>query len=392
MTASAKTVTVDLAQRAYDVVVGPGVLTSIGERVRRLLPHVRRALIVADDNVPHHFATFATNSLEAESIDATTFPAHASEKRKSLRTVEAILNDAALRRLERTDVIVALGGGVIGDLAGFAAATFKRGVAVVQCPTTLLAMVDASVGGKTGVNLLVPDAEGRPTLLKNMAGAFWQPSLVLADLDTLKSLPMREFRAGLAECIKHSLLAGKSDPDLASFTQDRLASVLDLDTVALAELIRRNVAVKAGIVVADEREEAASADGGRAVLNLGHTFAHAIEGVHTAHPSGQPELAPLLHGEAVALGLVAAARMSEALDFFSGPTADTVEQLVADAGLPIRCAGIPDNETILRTMRHDKKARSGEVRFIVPVAHGECRVIADPPTGAVIAGLNAIRA
>ena len=387
-----RTVTVSLADRAYDVVIGTGLLHGIGERVRALVPGVRRALIVVDSHLPPHHGKVAERALEGEGIDATSVMIHSSEKHKNLQTFADILNTCASRRLERTDVIVALGGGVVGDVAGFAAACYRRGLPIVQCPTTLLAMVDASVGGKTGVNLIVPDPEHGPTLVKNMAGAFWQPRLVLADIDTLASLPQRQYRSGLAECIKHALLSGSVDADLLAFTEASLADALAVRPEVVGQLVARNVAVKARVVEGDEREEASDSEGGRAVLNLGHTFAHAVETCPSAYPDGRPEDSPLLHGEAVGLGLIAASRMSEAMDFFNGPTAENVERIVAEAGLPTRCAGVPDAESLLRTMRHDKKARAGSMRFIVPVAHGECRVIADPPDYAIRAGLTAIRA
>jgi 3-dehydroquinate synthetase len=291
---------------------------------------------------------------------------------------------------------------VVGDLAGFAAASYRRGVPVIQCPTTLLAMVDASVGGKTGVNLDLGTAEA-PDLKKNAVGAFHQPSLVLVDTDSLGSLAPRHLRAGLAECIKHGLIAADAgDPGLLEWTGANLERLLGLDQGLVTELVTRNVAVKARIVVGDEREEASS--GGRALLNLGHTFGHAIETLarlsfegpgrvyrEGTGPGGDRRATLLLHGEAVGLGLVAAATCSAKLGLCPMGLVEQVRDLLTRAGLPTTVVGLPSDEAIITLMGHDKKAMGGVMRLVLPVGGGRAKVVANPALGAVVAGLAAIR-
>ncbi len=278
---------------------------------------------------------------------------------------------------------------MVGDLAGFAAATYRRGVPVIQCPTTLLAMVDASVGGKTGVNLDLGTSEA-PDLKKNAVGAFHQPSLVLADTDSLGSLAPRHLRAGLAECIKHGMIAADAgDPGLLAWIGKNLNGLLGLDRALVTELVTRNVAVKARIVAGDEREENSS--GGRAILNLGHTFGHAIETLPGLSPDRNMANAPLLHGEAVALGLVAAAACSAKLGLCPLGLLDQVGDLLTRAGLPTKVAGLPSDEAIITLMGHDKKAMGGAMRLVLPVGGGRAMVVANPAREGVAAGLAAIR-
>jgi 3-dehydroquinate synthetase len=225
-----------------------------------------------------------------------------------------MLGDLALAELERSDLVVAMGGGILGDVAGFAAGLHRRGVRIVQCPTTLLAMVDASVGGKTGVNLRA-GIDGSPVLLKNAVGVFHQPSLVVADVDALASLEPRELRCGLAECIKHAAISGGSGQDLLSLAglTDAMPRLLLGDAEVLASLVEQNVGLKARVVAGDERELAIGSTPGRRALNLGHTFAHAIEGCEgTRVEVGGSNQHPK-HGEAVGIGLIAAARLAELL-------------------------------------------------------------------------------
>ncbi|MEC9372216.1 MAG: 3-dehydroquinate synthase family protein, partial [Planctomycetota bacterium] len=318
----------------------------------------------------------------------------ATERRKSLATAEHLLRCVAETRHERRDPIVALGGGVVGDVAGFVAATYQRGCPVVQCPTTLLSMVDASVGGKTGVNLEVEKAHRRGgTLLKNFVGAFWQPSLVLADVRSLQSLDARHVRCGIAECIKHGMIArgvGATE-DLFEWTASMLPSIVEQDEDVLVDLVARNVAVKARVVVGDEREEAASSAGGRALLNLGHTFGHAIEPLAGLSPTGKETDAPLLHGEAVGLGLVAASACAAELGMVEGEYAELVRATVEAAGLPVRVKGLPSDEDLIAAMGHDKKVRGGKLRLVLPCGDGEARVVDDPDERAVRAGIGAIR-
>src|ERR1043165_4531546 len=334
--AATTTVPVRLGPRSYEVSIGRGVLGSVGDVLTRVVESVpRRAVLVCDCGVPSPVSAAAETSLIARSIAPLRFPFAPGEDRKTLESLGGLLAFMAEHRLERTDAVIALGGGIVGDLAGFAAATYRRGIPFVQCPTTLLAMVDASVGGKTAVNLLAADG----ALLKNAAGAFHQPRAVLVDLETLLSLPDRTYRAGLAECVKHSMIAGDfNDAALADWTEANRQPILARDPGALATLIARNVAIKAAVVERDEREEAA--DAGRALLNLGHTFAHAIETIRTLSPDGDPGHAPLHHGEAVALGLIAAARAAEIATNGSPTLTAQTKRTLAAFGLPTSIAGL----------------------------------------------------
>jgi 3-dehydroquinate synthase len=291
-------------------------------------------------------------------------------------------------RHERTQPLVALGGGLVGDLAGFTAATYRRGVPLIQCPTTLLAMADASIGGKTGVNI---DLGGEGGLKKNMAGAFHQPALVLIDPDLLRSLAPRQFRAGLAECVKHGLIgAAAGDPGLFRWTAEHLVGLLALDPPCVAELVARNIAVKAAIASPDEREE--RPDGGRILLNLGHTFAHAIETLPHLTPDGDPTKAPLLHGEAVALGLVAAAETARELDLCGAAEVDQLLSVLSRSGLPVEINGLPPAARLIELMGFDKKVASGRLRLVLPTGTGHATVVSNPPIAAINAGLEAIRA
>ncbi len=372
--------------RSYDVLIGRRLLGELGPRVAALTPG-RRACVIADDGLPPTIRDTALNSLRSAGFDVAAQSLHASESNKTLDTVSRVLHTIGGTRHERRDPIIALGGGVVGDITGFVAATWRRGVPVIQCPTTLLSMVDASVGGKTGVNI----ASGS-SLRKNMVGAFWQPSLVLADIVTLASLPERHLRSGLAECLKHGLISNATDPDLFAWTNSVLVKCRMGDTALLGELVARNVRVKASFVQSDEREEKPSAEGGRALLNLGHTFAHAIETIEHLSPDGTPENSPLQHGEAVALGLVAAAATSHSLGHLSETDRDAVRVAVERLGLESRLVGLPPDQRLLDSMSHDKKAQGGRLRLVLPVSLGRSIVVDDPDIAAVRAGLAAIRA
>ncbi|TVQ31913.1 MAG: 3-dehydroquinate synthase [Phycisphaeraceae bacterium] len=378
------------ADRSYDVAIGADLLSTLGPRLEALFAArpPRRVFVAHDDQLPFGLVETATESLRQAGFEVASETIRASEENKTLETLQRLLIALAESRHERTEPVVALGGGVTGDVAGFAAASYRRGVPVVQCPTTLLSMVDASVGGKTGVNL--PTASG---LKKNLVGSFWQPALVLIDIHALRSLPDRHFRAGLAECIKHGLIARSVgvETDLLDWTGANMAAIVARDESILPELIRRNVAVKAHVVNGDEREEAPSAAGGRALLNLGHTFAHAIETIPGLSPDGDASHAPLLHGEAVALGLVAAAAASARLGELDPSHIDAVRAILTQAGLPIAISDLPDAERIIEAMSHDKKVASGRLRLVLPVSQGEARVIEDPAREAVEAGVDAIR-
>lgn len=403
---SAHTVRVAPASRAYDVVVAPAALRSLGIHLRRVAPS-RRAHLIADATLPQATIAAAKASLTSAGFAVTTSTATATEQHKSLDSAARLLQSLLASKHERNDPVISLGGGIVTDLAGFVAATYRRGVPVIHCPTTLLAMVDAAVGGKTAVNLQLPDANPGE-LAKNMVGVFWQPHLVLCDTTTLNSLPKRQLRAGMAECLKHALLAaglpeGRGrDTSLWQWTLDRLDACLRLDAAPLTELITRNISIKAAVVSQDEREEAPSASGGRALLNLGHTYAHAIETLagltpvapapEHEEPAPPPRHFQLHHGEAVALGLIAAANASLRLNTLNKHDADAVRQAVERTGLPTRLRGLPPNEALITRMQSDKKSAAGNLRLILLHALGQARVTENPPPAVINAGWDAIRA
>lgn len=398
--------------RSYDVVVGAGELDGLGGRILGRVgppsspsspttpPTPGRVHVVVDAGLPEDTANRCVDGLR-QYLTVTTSLVRPTEDGKTLQTVHVLLGDMTRAGLERSDLVLALGGGIVGDLAGFAAATYRRGIRWINCPTTLLAMVDASVGGKTGCNVRVG-----PSLKKNMAGAFWQPSLVLADVGVLSSLDGRTFRSGLAECIKHGLIgAHASDPELLRWTLASLAAISSRDAGTLVELVGRNVAVKARIVGSDEREEADDADGGRALLNLGHTFGHAIETLPGVSPSSSPADAPpatpshpsppsppLTHGEAVALGLICAARCAELLKLVGPGLTDHIRRILGHAGLPTVARGLPTSAEILALMHDDKKVAGGKLRLILPSGEHRCTIVTAPPRDAVLEAIDAIRA
>lgn len=359
----------------HAVRIRAGLLGDAAARLAALgIAQSARILVVADRKTlePHHARL--RSALDAAGYATATVVLDADEALKAMPAVESIWSAALAHGLRRRDAIVALGGGLVGDVAGFAAASYLRGVAIVQCPTTLLAMVDASTGGKTGINLRLPDG----SLGKNLAGAFWPPREVLVDPDTLATLPRRERSSGLAECVKHAILDGEAHLD---FLERHVGAALALDDAAnLAELIERSVRVKARIVERDPHER-----GERALLNLGHTVAHAIE--------TQPALG-LSHGEAVALGLVAITLAAVASDRASSSFAARVATLLQRCGLPTTTAEAGRTTvsaaSILDRMGFDKKQRDKRLRFVVPEAPGRVRYDQELPESAVRVGLAAI--
>ena len=329
-------IAVALAGRSYDIHIGPGLIARLGEFLAPLAPtsiHVVCTEVVAP--------LYAQAALDACGGVAPTHLCTVAdgEAVKTLATATAVLEALVAARADRRSVLVALGGGVIGDIAGFAASVYMRGIRFVQVPTTLLAQVDSSVGGKTGVN----QAAG-----KNQIGTFHQPSAVVTDTSTLATLPAREVRAGLAEVIKHGLLA---DREYFERTVEDLPRLLALDAEALTRAIAGSCEIKAAVVGRDERES-----GERALLNLGHTFGHAIESL-----AGYGKW---LHGEAVACGLCLAADLSQRLGLIGAEAVEQVQAAVAGAGLPGRIPGLP-LDAAFRTMRSDKKAYAGRIDFVV---------------------------
>jgi shikimate kinase/3-dehydroquinate synthase len=355
-----KRVAVNLAQASYEVMIGPDLLGRAGALMAPVLPG-KRVVIISDETVARlHLATLQA-SLDAVAISHDVITVPAGEGSKSFEMFGRVVSGLLDRKVDRHTTVVALGGGVIGDLAGFAAAATLRGLPFVQVPTSLLAQVDSSVGGKTGINA----AQG-----KNLIGAFHQPLLVLADTSILGTLPVREWRAGYAEIVKAGLIA---DADFYAWCEEHGAAMLAGDAGLVAEAVERAVAFKAAVVAGDEREE--KKDGGRALLNLGHTFGHALE-AETGYGAG------LLHGEAVAVGIVLATQLSANLGYCPQEDPSRVAAHFASVGLPVRIAGLPV-EHLLSHMKQDKKMRDGHLKFILTRGIGQAFTCADVPEDAV---------
>lgn len=335
-----RTVQVPLGDRHYPIRIGSGLLRQLGSQCARLRLG-KRCAIVTDKNVAKKYLRPAVSSLRSAGFTPATLTLPAGEKAKSLKNVQAVYDKLAAHRLERGSFIVALGGGVVGDLAGFLAATYLRGIAFVQAPTTLLAQVDSSVGGKVGVNLSAG---------KNLVGAFHQPRLVLCDLDTLRTLAPREFRAGLAEVIKYGII---HDAKLFARIERDLPKILKQDPSILAAIIARCCTIKAEVVTADERE-----GGLRAILNFGHTIGHALEAISRY---GQ-----YLHGEAISIGQAAAARISTDLTGLPAEATARIESLLKSASLPTRTQlTVTQTRRLLDAMRLDKKVSAGKINFVL---------------------------
>lgn len=366
---SRRELTVGLGERSYPIHIGSGLLASSGAQAALRDRTVR---VITDEHVAAHYLNPLLTALQLTREQTLVLPA--GEAQKTMASVERVLDWMLQQRLARDASLIALGGGVIGDLTGFCAAIYQRGIEFVQIPTTLLAQVDSSVGGKTGVN----HPRG-----KNMIGAFHQPRLVLADLDTLKTLPPRELRAGLAEVIKYGLLG---DAPFFRWVEMHLDDLLKLDAATLAEAVEKCCAMKARIVAEDEREEmgggrlSTPASGGtrpsmaiggspRALLNLGHTFAHAIE-THAGYGTW-------LHGEAVATGLCMAADLSARLGWLPQSDAVRTMALIHRAGLPTAVPAGMTPAVFLDLMGHDKKVQAGKLRLVLLKALGQATVTAD---------------
>ncbi len=390
---SERIIDVDLAERAYEVRVGRGSLSGVASAARSLLGRrSAKALIVRDTGVPDRFEAGLVGSLRGEGFETSVYAITPSESIKEMGTVRDVLVDAARFGMSRVDVVVALGGGVVGDIAGFVAASYQRGMPVIQCPSTLLSMVDASVGGKTGVNLPVDGA-----LYKNMVGAFHQPVLVVADTELLDSLDARQRRCGLAECIKHAMICG-SVPDeddlnagLLTWMSERLGAIAAFEPDTIDEFVARNVALKASVVIGDERESPDAKSGGRMLLNFGHTFGHAIETLGGISPSNDPAEAPLHHGEAVALGMCCACASAATGGMCDKDVVRMLRAMLDRVGLPTSVEGLPSTDEIIERMGHDKKAAGGSLRVILPIGRGECSIVPDVDPAVLAAGIESIR-
>ena len=357
---------VALGERAYDILIGRGLIASAGAEIARLMPGVRAA-IVSDGNVGNIYARPLAEALELAGIRSTTVTVPPGEATKDFDNLQTVVRAILAARLERGDIVIALGGGIVGDLAGFAAAITRRGMRFVQLPTSLLAQVDSSVGGKTGINT----PEG-----KNLVGAFHQPSLVIADTGVLDTLPIREMRAGYAEVAKYGLI---DDPGFFAWLEANWRGIFS-GGPEREQAVATSCRAKARVVAADEHET-----GERALLNLGHTFGHALEAA-TGYSSER-----LVHGEGVAVGMVLAHRFSARMNLSSPDDAERVTRHLAAVGLPTELSDIPgslpDADGLMALIGQDKKVSRGTLTFILTRGVGEAFIAKDVPPAAVRAFL-----
>ena len=357
-----QTIRVDLSSAGYDIEIGSHNLRETGSLLAHLRPSL--AIVITDNTVAPLYAAPVAATLEASGIRTVTLTVEPGESTKSVEQAQRLWSELLDCGADRKSVVVAVGGGVVGDLAGFVAATFARGLAFVQVPTTLLAQVDSSVGGKVGVNL--PGA-------KNMVGAFWQPQAVLIDTEVLGTLPAREYQAGLAEVVKYGVIL---DADFFSFLEKSVDAIKARESSVLRHIVARCCRLKADVVEADERE----LTGQRAKLNYGHTFCHAIEAV-----TGYGRL---LHGEAVAIGMLCASRLAEALGRIPRSVTDRQQQLLQALGLPLAVPADVDREQLVAAMSRDKKVERGELRFILPSEMGRVELVSGVPHAKALAALD----
>jgi 3-dehydroquinate synthase len=342
-------VPVDLSDRGYEIYIGSGLLRQTAQHVQSSIA-VTQVVAITDSNLKTTHAQLVTDNLAQAGIvcDLITIPA--GEGSKSLRIVEQIWNEMLAVKADRQTVVIAVGGGVVGDLAGFVAATYARGIPLIQIPTTLLAQVDSSVGGKVGINL---------ASAKNMAGAFWQPIRVLIDPLVLHTLPDREYQAGLAEVIKYGVIM---DAEFFALLEDHVEEIHARDPGLLKTIISRCCQLKAQVVEQDERETT----GLRAILNYGHTFCHAFETV--------TNYGRFLHGEAVAIGMMCAARLAESMGRIDQQLISRQAALLTACNLPLTVSDI-DPEALLAAMQHDKKVEHGKLRFVLPTRMGHVELV-----------------
>ncbi|OUL19479.1 3-dehydroquinate synthase [Nostoc sp. RF31YmG] len=350
---------VNLPQQSYEIAIAPGSLDRLGEQMSSLKLG-KKVLLVSNPTIFKHYGERATASLTAAGFEVASSILPAGERYKNLNSIQKLYDTALENRLERSSTIVALGGGVIGDMAGFAAATWLRGINVVQVPTTLLAMVDSAIGGKTGVN----HPQG-----KNLIGAFYQPRLVLIDPDVLKTLPVREFRAGMAEVIKYGVIW-----DAELFVQMEASKHLNQLRYIKPELIdailTRSCQAKADVVGKDEKEA-----GLRAILNYGHTIGHAVESLTGYRVVN--------HGEAVGIGMVAAGQIAVELRMWQKEDTERQNALIQKAGLLTQLPSGVDIEAIVKALQLDKKVKAGKVRFVLPTQIGVVTVTDEVPTDTI---------
>jgi len=335
------------ARHRYLALVGSDLARQVGEHMRKFLPG-KTCAIVTDTNVGPLFASRAKRSLNSAGFKPIIITIPAGEKSKTLKQAGAICEQMIAAGLDRQSFVIGLGGGVVGDISGFVAAIYHRGIPHVQIPTTLLAMVDSSIGGKTGVN----HQEG-----KNLVGAFYQPRLVLIDVAVLQSLPRREFIAGLAEVIKYGVI---EDPALFKLLEEKIGKLTSLDRALLTEVITRSCAIKAKVVEQDERE-----NDYRAVLNFGHTVGHALEAA--------THYQKYLHGEAVGIGMAQAATISAQQGFCDQRSLERIRKLIKKAGLPLEIPREVSMQDLIQGMEVDKKSAGGKIKFVICTGIGKTR-------------------
>lgn len=362
MDAAIQTVPVSLGSGSYAIDVGSGLLPDAPALIRAHLD-LQRVFLITDEHVRWPHAERVGQLLREAGVAAELLTVAPGEPSKSIGAAAALWESLLEGGADRASVVIAVGGGVVGDLAGFVAATYARGIRLVQIPTSLLAQVDSSVGGKVGINL--PQA-------KNMVGAFWQPSYVLVDIDVLQTLPDREYRAGLAEVVKYGVIL---DADLFACLEANVDGLNQHRSELLASVIARCCQLKADVVRRDERE----LSGARAVLNYGHTFAHALEAV-----SGYGQL---LHGEAVAIGMLCASRLAESLGHVDAAFTRRQAALLTALGLPVAVPEV-DRAAVVAAMRYDKKVAHGRLRFVLPLRLGQVALVEDVDPALVRAALE----
>ena len=357
-----ETLRVNLGDRSYPIFVGEGLLPQAGEFLRRAGLRGKVA-VITNPTVAQLYLDMTCKSLASAGFEVMAALVPDGEEHKDLKSLASIYDRLVADRFERKSCILALGGGVVGDLAGFAAATYLRGVPYVQVPTTLLAQVDSSVGGKTAVN----HQDG-----KNLVGAFYQPRLVLIDVEVLRSLPRREFVAGLAEVIKYGII---EDPELFHLLEQEIERLMGLDHALLIQVIATCCAIKARVVEKDERE-----DDYRAVLNFGHTLGHALEAA-----TGYTRF---LHGEAVAIGMAKASAISAQRGFCDSRCLERIRDLIKKAGLPLEIPSDVTANGLIQGMEVDKKSADGKIKFVVCAGIGKTRFHSLTP-GEILSALGA---
>lgn len=362
MALSLQTVHVDLGERSYDIEIGSGNLANFDGLLEQC-DNASHAVLITDENVDSLYGDRVADALTAADFEVDIMVVNPGEQSKSTDMAAELWETMLEEGTDRKSLVIALGGGVVGDLAGFMAATFARGLRFIQIPTTLLAQVDSSVGGKVGVNL--PRA-------KNMVGAFWQPLAVLVDVDTLQSLPDREYRAGLAEVVKYGVIL---DVEFFGFLEQHVDAIAAREPATLQQIVQRCCRLKANVVEKDEREET----GLRAVLNYGHTFCHALEAA-----TGYGEL---LHGEGVSIGMMCASRLAQRLGRVDADFSERQFNLLSKLGLPTT---VPesDHDELLQLMVHDKKTANGQLRFVLPTRMGHVELVGDVSDADVLAAMQ----